>query len=63
MKMVLIWENQQNQKKAGKRISEMTYETPFGLNLKLTTPVRVIPDTLPFEYQTPKKPKKGFLSK
>ena len=41
----------------------MTYETPFGLNLKLTTPVRVIPDTLPFEYQTPKKPKKGFLSK
>ena len=42
---------------------EMTYETPFGLNLKLTTPVRVIPDTLPFEYQTPKKPKKGFLSK
>ena len=42
---------------------EMTYETPFGLNLKLTTPVRVIPDTLPFKYQTPKKPKKGFLSK
>ena len=42
---------------------EMTYETPFGLNLKLTTPVRVIPDTLPFEYQTPNKPKKGFLSK
>jgi len=42
---------------------EMTYETPFGLNLKLTTPVRVIPDTLPFEYQIPNKPKKGFLSK
>ena len=42
---------------------EMTYETPFGLNLKLTTPVRVIPDTLPFNYQTPNKPKKGFLSK
>lgn len=42
---------------------EMTYQTRFGLNLKLTTPVRVIPDTLPFEYQTPKKPKKGFLSK
>ena len=42
---------------------EMTYETPFGLNLKLTTPVRVIPDTLPFKYQTPNKPKKGFLSK
>ncbi|SVE23434.1 uncharacterized protein METZ01_LOCUS476288, partial [marine metagenome] len=37
---------------------EMTYQTRFGLNLKLTTPVRVIPDTLPFEYQTPKKPKK-----
>ena len=42
---------------------EMTYETPFGLNLKLTTSVRVIPDTLPFEYQIPNKPKKGFLSK
>ena len=42
---------------------EMTYKTPFGLNLKLTTPVRVTPDTLPFEYQSPKKPKKGFLSK
>ena len=42
---------------------EMTYQTRFGLNLKLTTPVRVIPDTLLFEYQTPKKPKKGFLSK
>ena len=42
---------------------EMTYETPFGLNLKLTTPVRVIPDTLPFEYEPPKNPKKGFLTK
>ena len=42
---------------------EMTYKTPFGLNMKLTTSVRVIPDTLPFEYVTPKAPKKGFLSK
>ena len=41
---------------------EMTYETPFGLDLKLTTPVRVTPDTLPYEYKKPEKPKKGFLS-
>ena len=41
---------------------EMTYETPFGLDLKLTTPVRVAPDTLPFEYEEPKKLKEGFLS-
>ena len=41
---------------------EITYETPFGLDLKLTTPVRVTPDTLPYEYKKPEKPKKGFLS-
>ena len=41
---------------------EVTYETPFGLDLKLTTPVRVTPDTLPYEYKRPEKPKKGFLS-
>jgi len=41
---------------------EMTYETPFGLDLKLTTPVRVTPDTLPYEYKKPEKSKKGFLS-
>jgi len=41
---------------------EMTYETPFGLDLKLTTPVRVTPDILPYEYKEPEKPKKGFLS-
>lgn len=42
---------------------ELTYSTPFGIPLKLTTPVRVLPDTLPFEYKPPKNPKKGFLSK
>ena len=42
---------------------EMTYETPFGLSLKLTTPVRVTPDTLPYEYYSPKESKRGFLSK
>ena len=42
---------------------ELTYQTPFGIPFKLTTPVRVLPDTLPFEYKPPKNPKKGFLSK
>ena len=42
---------------------ELTYDTPFGIPLKVTTPVRVIPCTLPFQYQQPEEPKKGFLSK
>ena len=42
---------------------ELSYETPFGIPLKLTTSVRVLPDTLPFEYEPPKNSKKGFLSK
>ena len=42
---------------------ELSYPTPFGIPLKLTTPVRVLPDTLPFGYEPPKNPKKGFLSK
>ena len=42
---------------------ELSYSTPFGIPLKLTTPVRVLPDTLPFEYEPPKNPKKGFLTK
>ena len=42
---------------------ELTYETSFGIPLKFTTPVRVVPNTLPFEYQPPKISKKGFLSK
>ena len=42
---------------------ELTYETPFGIPLKFTTPVRVTPDTLPYQHQPPKEPKKGFLTK
>ena len=42
---------------------ELTYETPFGIPLKFTTPVRVIPDTLPYQHKPPKEPKKGFLTK
>ena len=42
---------------------ELTYETPFGIPLKLTTPVRVTPDSLPYQRQPPKEPKKGFLTK
>ena len=42
---------------------ELSYPTPFGIPLKLTTPVRVLPDTLPFDYEPPKNPKKGFLTK
>ena len=42
---------------------ELSYPTPFGIPLKLTTPVRVLPDTLPFDYEPPKNSKKGFLSK
>ena len=42
---------------------ELTYDTSFGIPLKFTTPVRVVPNTLPFEYQPPKISKKGFLSK
>ena len=42
---------------------ELSYQTPFGIPLKLTTSVRVLPDTLPFDYEPPKNPKKGFLYK
>jgi PhoPQ-activated pathogenicity-related protein len=42
---------------------ELTYETPFGIPLKFTTPVRVIPDTLPYQHKPLKEPKKGFLTK
>ena len=41
---------------------EVVFDTPFGIPFKLTSPVRVIPDRLPFEYTPPKKPKGGFLS-
>lgn len=42
---------------------ELTFQTPLGLPLKFTTPVRVLPDTLPFEYEPPNNLRKGFLSK
>ncbi len=41
---------------------ELTYETSFGTPIKFTTPVRVTPNTLPFDYIPPEKPKRGFLS-
>ena len=41
---------------------ELKYETPFGIPLTFTTPVRVSPDTLPFDYKSPTKPRKGFLT-
>ena len=41
---------------------EVVFDTPFGIPFKLTSPVRVTPDRLPFEYIPPKKPKGGFLS-
>ena len=29
---------------------------------KLSTPVRIVPDTLPYPYAVPEAPAKGFLS-
>ena len=41
---------------------ELKYETPFGLPFTFSTPVRVIPDTLPFNYDRPQNPRRGFLT-
>ncbi len=41
---------------------ELKYETPFGLPFTFSTPVRVIPDTLPFNYDQPENPRRGFLT-
>ncbi|MDC0213568.1 PhoPQ-activated pathogenicity-related family protein [Gammaproteobacteria bacterium] len=41
---------------------ELKYETPFDIPLTFTTPVRVLPDELPFEYRGPGNPREGFLT-
>ena len=41
---------------------ELKYETPFGIPFTFSTPVRVTPDTLPFKYEPPANPRKGFLT-
>ena len=41
---------------------ELKYETPFGIPFTFSTPVRVTPETLPFKYEPPANPRKGFLT-
>ena len=40
---------------------EMTYSTSLDIPMKLTTAVRVLPDTLPHPYVAPKWPAEGFI--
>ncbi len=42
---------------------ELTFEGPGGTPLKFTTPVKVLPEALPFEYTAPAETPKGYLSK
>jgi PhoPQ-activated pathogenicity-related protein len=42
---------------------ELTYDTGAPVPLKVTTPVRVVPDTLPFKAFKPKVKPVGYLSK
>jgi len=41
---------------------ELTFDSPADVPLKLSTPVRIVPDVLPFEYSLPDPPRQGFLS-
>lgn len=40
---------------------ELTFDVPNCGPLKFTTPIRVTPDTDPFEYKTPQWPEGGFI--
>jgi len=42
---------------------ELTFEGPGGTPLKYTTPVKVLPETMPFTYTPPTELPKGYLSK
>jgi len=42
---------------------ELTFEGPGGTALKYTTPVKVLPETMPFTYTPPAVLPKGYLSK
>ena len=42
---------------------ELTFEGPGGTPLKYTTPVKVLPEAMPFTYTPPVNSPKGFLSK
>jgi PhoPQ-activated pathogenicity-related protein len=42
---------------------ELTFEGPGGTPLKFTTPVKVLPETLPFTYTPPSVQPRGYLSK
>ena len=41
---------------------ELSYDTGASVPLVVTTPVRVVPDTLPFKEFKPKATPKGYLS-
>jgi len=41
---------------------ELEFEGPGGLPFKLSTPVRIVPDVLPFTYTVPDPPRQGFLT-
>ena len=42
---------------------ELTFAAgPDGTPIKFTTPVKVLPETLPFEYELPAEAPKGYLS-
>jgi len=40
---------------------ELTYSTTIDVPMKLTTAVRVLPDTLPHNYIAPEWPDEGFI--
>lgn len=42
---------------------ELTFQGPGGLPLKLTTPVRVVPDVVSHQYLVPAQTPRGYLSK
>ena len=42
---------------------ELTFPGPGDANFTFTTPVRVVPDRTPYQYQPPASPPKGFLTK
>lgn len=41
---------------------ELTFESGASVPFKFTTPVRVVPDTMPYKYQKPASPPKGFIT-
>lgn len=42
---------------------ELTFAGPKGTPLKYTTPIKVLPERLPFTYTPPANPPKGYLSR